>query len=123
MIMTKEGIILSKKHGLNPSNDCCPICGKSIGTILFGKLKGDQKAPTEVSSGELCNDCKKVKDEGGLIIIEVKDNTDRNNPYRTGKLAMLSKEYREIINIDTFAGYMEEKMFTKLFGEKKDENS
>lgn len=121
--MTKKGITLSKEHGVNPSIDCCPVCGKDIGLILFGKLKGDQKAPMKVSSGRLCDDCKKVKDEGGLIIIEVKDNTDRNNPYRTGRLVTLSKEFRERNNIDKLAMYMEEKVFTKLFGEKKDENS
>lgn len=40
-----KNIILSEKHGVNPSITVYPICGKEIGIALLGKLKGDEEAP------------------------------------------------------------------------------
>lgn len=64
---------LSKKHGLNPSLSHCEWCGKEIGIILFGALKGDLEAPRKVAEG-LCDECEtkrkeqeKVVKEGGIL--------------------------------------------------------
>lgn len=53
----EEGIILSKKHGVNPSINCCVYCGKDLDIILFGQLKNDEEAPKKVCAGEICDNC------------------------------------------------------------------
>lgn len=110
-----EGIILSPKHGVNPSITHCECCGKEIGIAMFGKLKGDEEAPKNVYMG-LCKDCQNVVDQGGLLIIEVKDGETGNNPYRTGRIIGLSKEAKEriFVNITNSIYYMEEKLFSEL---------
>ena len=50
---------LSKEHGLNPSLLVCPICGKDIGVALLG-ANGGKKAPYQMTSMELCDDCKQI---------------------------------------------------------------
>lgn len=57
--MSDEGIILSEKHGVNPSLLCCALCGKDIGIALMGRLKGDVEAPKRCCDGRICDDCKK----------------------------------------------------------------
>lgn len=61
-----KGIKLSEKHGLNPSIECCLLCGKEMGIVLFGKLKGDAEAPKKVCTGSICDDCKKNLEEKEL---------------------------------------------------------
>lgn len=54
-----KNITLSKNHGLNPSIVKCFICGKEHSIALFGRLKGDAKAPREIVDGSICPDCQK----------------------------------------------------------------
>lgn len=114
-----EGIILSEKYGVNPSVTHCECCGKEIGIALFGRLKDDVEAPRNVAMG-LCDDCKKVIDSGGLMIIEVKDGESGKNPYRTGRIVGITKEAKEKMFKEYNAApmaYMEQSLFTKLFDE------
>lgn len=111
-----SGIQLSKKHGVNASIDHCGICGKEIGLILFGKLPKDEKAPMNVSSGNLCEDCLKVVQQDGCVIIEVRDEEPTNNPYRTGRLVGITKEAKEQLNIPNHAAFMPKSIFDKVFG-------
>ena len=64
----EKGIQLSKKHGLNPSLDHCWLCGKEIGIVLFGRLKGDAEAPHKTCSGNVCNDCKKRFEKESVVL-------------------------------------------------------
>jgi len=58
-------IILSEKHGVNPSLDICPICEKPRGVILFGRLPGDAEAPRKsVSSLFPCDECRTAIGDG-----------------------------------------------------------
>jgi len=116
--MKKNSITLSPKHGVNPSITHCECCGKELGLALLGKLKGDEEAPKDIYMG-LCDECQKVVDEDGLMIIEVRDGEKSPNPYRTGRLVGITKEARERMFKDTTSNicYMEESMFNPLFGE------
>lgn len=116
----KNSITLSPKHGVNPSITHCECCGKEIGIVMFGKLKGDKEAPKDVAIG-LCDDCKKVIDQQGLMIIEVKDGESGNNPYRTGRIIGITKEAKERMfkDINSPICYMEQSMFQSIFGEVK----
>ena len=112
----KDSITLSPKHGVNPSVTHCECCGKSIGVAMLGKLKDDAEAPRDIYLG-LCENCQKVVDADGLIIIEVKDGETGPNPERTGKMIGITKEAKERIFKDIHGNivYMEENMFQEIF--------
>ena len=116
--MSRDSITLSPKHGLNPSILHCECCGKDYGLGMFGRLKGDEEAPKDIMHG-FCEDCSKVIDQGGVMIVEVADGEgERNpkNPYRTGRIVGCSKQYKERNNITTPMIYMEQSMFNEIFG-------
>lgn len=110
----EDSILLSPKHGVNPSITHCEICGKEIGIALLGKLKDDAEAPRDVALG-LCDDCQKVMDAEGVIVIEVRDGETGGNPYRTGRLVGMSKDWKERVKIEHPVCYMEQSMFSELF--------
>jgi hypothetical protein len=115
----KDSITLSPKHGVNPSVLHCICCGKEYGIAMLGKLKDDAEAPRDIMDG-LCEDCQKVIDQGGVMIIEVKDGEGKNspkNPYRTGRIVGCSKQFKERNNITTPMIYMEQSVFNQIFGE------
>lgn len=114
----KDSILLSPKHGVNPSVTHCECCGKELGVALFGKLKGDEEAPRDVYMG-LCDDCQKVVDADGLMIIEVRDGESGKNPYRTGRLVGITKDAKERMFKDVSYNicYMQQSMFNPMFGE------
>ena len=119
MDRSKGSIILSPKHGVNPSILHCQCCGKEYGIGLAGRLKDDAEAPKDVMYG-FCNDCQKVIDQGGVMIVEVADGEGEKNPknpYRTGRIVGCSKQYKERNNITTPMIYMEQSMFQAIFGE------
>ena len=114
----EKSITLSPKHGVNPSVTHCECCGKEIGVALFGRLKGDAEAPCDVAMG-LCDDCQKVIDAQGLMIIEVRDGESGKNPYHTGRLVGISKDAKERMfkGINSSVCYMEHSMFQPMFGQ------
>lgn len=114
--MSKDSIRLSPKHGVNPSITHCECCGKEIGIAMFGKLKGDIEAPKDVFMG-LCDDCQKVIDQQGLMIIEVRDGETGKNPYRTGRIVGITKDAKERMfkDISSPICYMEQSMFSQMF--------
>lgn len=119
MDRSKGSITLSPKHGVNPSILHCQCCGKEYGIGLAGRLKDDAEAPKDVMYG-FCNDCQKVVDQGGVMIVEVADGEGEKNPknpYRTGRIVGCSKQYKERNNITTPMIYMEQSMFQAIFGE------
>lgn len=113
-----KSIKLSTKYGVNPSVTHCECCGKEIGVALFGKLKGDKEAPRDVFMG-LCDDCQKVINAKGLMIIEVRDGETGKNPYRTGRIVGITKDAKERMfkDINSPICYMEQSMFSSMFGQ------
>lgn len=117
--MSKDSITLSPKHGVNPSILHCMCCGKEYGIAMLGKLKGDAEAPRDIMDG-FCDDCQKVIDQGGVMIVEVADGeSEKNskNPYRTGRIVGCSKQFKDRTGITTPMVYMEQSMFNQIFGE------
>lgn len=90
----KDGIKLHPEHGLNPSIEVCMICGEEMGIALLGNnIKG--QAPHHICTGGVCDNCKKIIDDGGCFIIEVEDGSDQKNPYRTGRYCAIKTEPEE----------------------------
>lgn len=111
---SKDYITLSPKYGVNPSVLHCFICGKETGVALLGKLKGDTEAPHNISNpNEICDDCRKQIVAGNKFFLEVKDNTDHNNPERTGR--MVCVRGKTLPDIKSPINYVEQKLFEKLF--------
>ena len=116
-------ITLSKEHGINPSVDTCFICGKETNIILFGTAYKDEngktvKAPQKVCTGDICDDCKKIIDEGGIFFIAVKDGETGKNPYRTGQISALKEEAVQRIFPDfpyQKINYIEESAYKQIF--------
>lgn len=91
------GFRASEKYGINPSVDTCFICGKESSLVLFGTSYKDEngktaEAPRKVCTGQPCEDCQKVIDEGGIFFIAVKDGERGNSPYRTGQIIAVKEE-------------------------------
>lgn len=116
-------VIISKEHGINPSIDTCFICGKETNIVLFGTSYKDEngktaEAPKKVCTGQLCDNCQKVIDEGGIFFIAVKDGESGKNPYRTGQVAALKEEAAQKMFPDFSyqkINYIEETVFKQIF--------
>ena len=119
-------ITLSKEHGINPSVDTCFICGKETSLVLFGTSYKDEngktaEAPRKVCTGQLCDDCQKVIDDGGIFFIAVKDGESGNNPWRTGQIAALKEEAIQRMFPDfpyKKINYIEESAYKQIFESK-----
>ena len=110
--MKKDEILLSEKHGVNPSIDICFYCGESKGIILFGKLKGDAEAPRECcTSVEPCDKCKEKYNDYLLIVEKPSVEEDPTGrwfaikkdavpaEYAKSRVAfMLSEEFEHIVS-------------------------
>lgn len=90
-----DSIKLSPQHGLNPMMGQCPLCGGDSNELfLMGKLPGDQEAPRKgvvPGMSEPCDTCKSYMKQGILLIV-VRDGSDRDNPYRTGEIHVIKEE-------------------------------
>lgn len=123
---------ISKKYGVNPSVTRCKCCGAEYGIAMFGTSYKDKngktaEAPHEVVMG-LCDTCQSTINQGGIILIEVKDGESGDTPYRTGRIIGITKDSANKIFKDIISpiNYMEKSLFSKLFdkvlAEKKEED-
>lgn len=90
----KGSIPLSPRHGLNPMLSVCFFCGAEKNEIaLLGKLENDREAPRKgVVDYTPCKACAEMM-QRGILLCEVRDNEpDRNNPYRTGPMVVVTEE-------------------------------
>ena len=119
-----RSITISKQFGVNPSVLHCECCGKDYGIAMFGTGWKDPntgktaEAPHAIMHG-FCDDCKKVIDQGGVMIVEVADGEGEKNPKnpcRTGRIVGCSKQYKERNNITTPMVYMEQSLCQSIFG-------
>ena len=74
---------------------------------LFGRLKGDAKAPMKVQGNELCDDCKKEY----ITIIEVYSEENRK---ATGRQVFVPRNSLSL-DIKEDAAIMCEEDFSKMF--------
>jgi hypothetical protein len=93
--MSKDkGLRLHPEHGVNPMIQKCAVCGDSMGLLLLGYNDG-KEAPREAAiPGQRCDTCIE-HGKLGIILIEVKDGSQGPNPYRTGRLFVITEEAAE----------------------------
>ena len=95
--MSRSGIRLSEKHGLNPSLAVCFWCGKERGDlVLFGRMKNDAEAPLHmVVDFEPCEHCRKEMAQGFTLIEAtnfpncVCDREIQSGVYPTGRYVVV----------------------------------
>jgi hypothetical protein len=112
-------ILLSKKHGVNPSLMKCFWCSESVGVALLGLLPGDAEAPCEiVTSYEPCDECKKNMARG-VTLLEVRPEPVKEQQppidvkrglYPTGRWLVLKREAA----MRLFSVELEDKAFVEL---------
>ena len=74
--MGKKGIILSDKHGVNPSINVCFFCGEDKEIVMFGRLKGDAKAPKRIIQNYApCDKCAEIMKKGRTVIEITRNST------------------------------------------------
>ena len=77
---------------------------------------GDKEAAKDVNNPDyVYDDCNNQINVGNKFILEVKDNTDENNPERTGRFICIKGE--ALPDIKSPISYMVQSMFDKMFGE------
>lgn len=114
---------ISKEFGVNPSVDTCFICGKETNIVLFGTSYKDKngktaEAPRNVCTGDICDNCKQIIEDGGIFFIAVKDGESGNNPYRTGQLVAIKEEAVQRMFPDfpyKKINYIEETAYNQIF--------
>ena len=104
----------------------CPVCLKEQDSeILMNKVLTEKNAKNvEKLHGKVvgflhdgCDECKeKLPPEKGtwFIVVDAEKTTDRNNPYRTGNIFGVSKEYATKVGIDSYVTYIDVKDAIKL---------
>ena len=102
-----KSILLSEKHGVNPSINVCFYCDQDKNEIILpGKLKGDAQAPMRsVWNLEPCDTCKGYMEKGILLIsVDEAKSSDRQNPWCTGGWVVVTEEaVRRMVKPDELA--------------------
>lgn len=100
------GLRLHPEHGVAPFLDNCFYCGESRGLILAGMscdklaMAAGQKEGYSrwgnnaiCSSKEPCDKCKGYMEQGIILIgVDEKKTTDMENPWRTGRFAVITED-------------------------------
>lgn len=136
----KDEIILSEKHGLNPSMSVCFFCGEVKGIALMGhigdKRKGeDLEAPKQcITDYEPCEQCKENMNLGiTLIEVTTTQPVDNRPPltakgdtqvYPTGRWSVLTEEgAKKVFKQDYEAGqklFVDPELFNMLMPNEKE---
>lgn len=110
--MGKNDIILSPKHGVNPSMVCCPICGETVSIALMGKLKGDEEAPRRIVGMELCDKCIESCGDDKIFILGI-------DPESNGIIGYVKLNRNAIkVDVPNYVAAMRKDEFLKLFKEQ-----
>jgi hypothetical protein len=93
-------IPVSPRYGVNPSVELCFWCGKAKGLVLMGRLREDAEAPRQgVFNREPCPECQEMMSQG-VMFISVRNGESGDNPYRTGRICVITDEGVQRLPID-----------------------
>ena len=119
-----SSIRLHREHCLNPTILQCFFCGKDKNEIALLGAAYKGKAPMHMCIDKTpCDECKAMMEQG-VLLIRVKDGSDRDNPYRTGPMVVVKVEAAQRIfnNIGTNrVAFIEDSTWEKIgLPEKED---
>ena len=104
----------------------CPVCLKQEDSEILMNTVLTEKNAEEVKklhgkvvgfSDDCCDECKeKLPPEKGtwFIVVDSEKTDDQNNPYRTGSIFGVSKEYAMKVGITDYVAYIDVKDAIKL---------
>lgn len=91
-----------KEIGVALVKEACKICGKTFDSSILMNSQLSKRKAEEVESlhgkvvgysEEPCDDCKKLCEQGFVIIGVIKELTDdKSNPYRSGNIWVIKNE-------------------------------
>lgn len=89
----------SEKHVTAPTVLTCPVCAEESGVAPPDRLANDREAPARSLDHGPCEQCVKYMEQG-IVLVSVRDGESGQNPYRTGRLCVVTKDFveREIEN-------------------------
>jgi hypothetical protein len=111
--MSKGDIPLHKEHGLNPSISLCFFCGKDKEILLFGAKMKEEAPHQAVYNKEPCEDCKELMSKG-VLLIETRDGEKADNPFRTGRQWVVTREWAAEAGITSPMCWIEESMAKQI---------
>ncbi len=98
-------MLLSNKHGLNPSLSCCFYCGGDKNEIILaGLMNGDAEAPRKgIWNYDPCDTCRDNMEQGILLIsVDESKSKNDNEPYRSGSICVIKEDaFERIFSGDT----------------------
>lgn len=117
---------ISKEHGLNPSINVCFFCGKDKEIKLFGKLKGDAKAPKRILADyHPCKECADKFADNCLVIEVVTTDTGSipivQGAWPTGRWCVISKAAAKKLfkNVTVWPILLEEPLYNALMEHRR----
>lgn len=99
------------KIGVALVHEICPICGKSMNEQILINTVFSKKCVKEIeeSNGKAigysktaCEDCSKYKDEAVMCIAINESKSEPNNPYRTGQVVGVRKNFQLFVDKPEF---------------------
>ena len=103
--MSNSGIGVAIVH------EVCPICGKPMNEFILMNSKIDPKYAKKIEedngkaigySRDACKECLKYKDDAIFCIAIDETKSKPNNPYRTGQLVGVCKDFQLFIDEPEF---------------------
>ena len=109
-------IRLHSTYGVNPTIPVCFFCGKDKNEVALLGSAYHGKAPMHMVIDKIpCEECKKHM-AMGVLLISVKDGESGDNPYRTGKIAVITEEAAKRIftGLNGCIAFVEDSAWTKI---------
>ena len=100
----------------------CFFCGEGKDILINGRMRDISKYHNKVIDQEPCPKCAEYMKEG-VILVSVKDEEESQNPYRTGKFAVVRATCfppEHTVQRTRFA-YVTDTMWTKMGLDQKTE--
>lgn len=99
------------KIGFALVHEICPICGKPMNEQILMNSVFSKKYAKEIEnvhgkgigySKTACEDCSKYKDEAVMCIAIDEAKSEPNNPYRTGQVVGIRKDFQLFVDKPEF---------------------
>lgn len=99
------------KIGFALVHEICPICGKPMNEQILMNSVLSKKYAKEIEnvhgkaigySKTACEDCSKYKDEAVMCIAIDEAKSEPNNPYRTGQIVGVCKDFQLFVDKPEF---------------------